>query len=794
MTERTEGKESRVEGLPVEPGRRGIALVIVLGLLSVMMIMGVAFSISMRTERTAAGHQMEVVKARQLVYGALAHALWDIEDDLKRNTNAVYPRHWAREPMPTWFSNAVDLYAGDAVRLLPRGLLETCGQLASPGSNSWVGGDKIWDRNAFWRNHDLLAVGAVVEGPDAGGVVQRGNVLDNTLRTIDADVGSWGRRWYRIVDPAVPQWTPVKDVGRYAYLVVNLSGLLDANRAGGAPRGIGATPGELTLDNLPEMLNVTDFTNRRALFSMDYETIADMLANNIYISTNIENLFTYSRYGPYSWDTATGAVRTSVFSLDKSETMSVPRWTKLVSELRRVGDLTGLEAMYAAWNIVDFADDDRVPGNLGGLQSAKVNMPSVEAFPMLNEAWAEADVTIEASTNIIGTFDCRVRYAPEYEIIYPFISPSLPPGRYVVTHTFTAGAANDIPGLAGWPAPATYTINSVLANRHLRVRALTPLPFFNVTAKDQPLTLGGPLRLDLAVDLSIEDLDEGVAVDVVSGLQLQLEIDLPAVILSYTDDTGGGKECIDPRRNYDMDEWLSVTNHSMATTNAATLAWFAANPGSDGDLWMYVKDAPYESVGELGAIYYGRTWETFRLYDHVPGDHHDILDRFSVNADPSLPSRALVNLNTEVTQALEAVYWDMPLREYTNTPLFAAADVAGVVDLIMNSGFTNRSDMGRIDWANAFNWAALQSALAGLDPAEITELDREAIIRNSCELVGVRQNLFAILLAAQTALTPEEYGPIRAEQQALAIVWRDPYPDASGRHPCFVRWFTWLGQ
>ena len=46
--------------------RSGIALVMVLGVLSLMVLMAVSFAISMRTERVAAGNQLDTVRVRQL--------------------------------------------------------------------------------------------------------------------------------------------------------------------------------------------------------------------------------------------------------------------------------------------------------------------------------------------------------------------------------------------------------------------------------------------------------------------------------------------------------------------------------------------------------------------------------------------------------------------------------------------------------------------------------------------------------------------------------------------------------
>ncbi len=54
-----------------ESRREGVALVIVLGILSVLVIMGIAFSITTKTERTATRAYVDVVRARQLTHTAL---------------------------------------------------------------------------------------------------------------------------------------------------------------------------------------------------------------------------------------------------------------------------------------------------------------------------------------------------------------------------------------------------------------------------------------------------------------------------------------------------------------------------------------------------------------------------------------------------------------------------------------------------------------------------------------------------------------------------------------------------
>lgn len=64
------------------PHQQGIALIIALGVLSVMLIMAVSFAISMRTERVAAGNSLDSVKANQLIRSALAVVMADLHQRL----------------------------------------------------------------------------------------------------------------------------------------------------------------------------------------------------------------------------------------------------------------------------------------------------------------------------------------------------------------------------------------------------------------------------------------------------------------------------------------------------------------------------------------------------------------------------------------------------------------------------------------------------------------------------------------------------------------------------------------
>jgi hypothetical protein len=91
--------------------------------------------------------------------------------------------------------------------------------------------------------------------------------------------------------------------------------------------------------------------------------------------------------------------------------------------------------------------------------------------------------------------------------------------------------------------------------------------------------------------------------------------------------------------------------------------------------------------------------------------------------------------------------------------------------------FTNLSDIGHA--TNVFGTAAL----GGLTPFE-----REAFFRNAVGLFNTRQQYFHVLLFAQTTRIVAQIGEREiAGVRAVAEVWRDPLPNAEGRHPYVVR-------
>jgi hypothetical protein len=239
----------------------------------------------------------------------------------------------------------------------------------------------------------------------------------------------------------------------------------------------------------------------------------------------------------------------------------------------------------------------------------------------------------------------------------------------------------------------------------------------------------------------------------------------------------------------------------------------------------YVANRELRSVGELGYLPIDR-WFTITLYDHSHSDrhgmlpasgYHPVLDYFTVS-DPSVPVRGRVNVNTRSTCVLGAVFLDMPVDvESEATPgtkrIPAKRTTGNVNDCVKlarrlqsKGPFTKVSDIGRI-----FQWSPVphlgvynQSTNPGLDePAQLLaeiggatgfgELEREALIRNACELLTTQQQTFLIILRADSfspryGMTTIRRGNVLASTHAVAQVWRDASPTPGlANHRCFVQ-------
>jgi hypothetical protein len=87
-----------------------------------------------------------------------------------------------------------------------------------------------------------------------------------------------------------------------------------------------------------------------------------------------------------------------------------------------------------------------------------------------------------------------------------------------------------------------------------------------------------------------------------------------------------------------------------------------------------------------------------------------------------------------------------------------------------------------------------------IDPYNMDNTRKESIIRNSYQLFNANQQLFTIVVTAQTindqgtvgTFDGEDVDTVSGEKRAVALVWRDPFPGPSGRHEMFVKLLKYL--
>ncbi len=703
----------------------GVALILVLGAVALLMLLAVSFAISMRTERLAAGNYADTVRTRQLAQVGLVRAMDEIARSMGTNlfhTNGarVYPP-WtvANASGGKIVSNQYDkLLVGATTNFIPRSLLAE----ATPAlANSWV---EIRTRNV-----------SSVTGPIT-------NLTTNYDQTL---------------------------MGRVGYLIINCSGLLDANFAGGTNRLYGTNAAEIALTDLPEIGSAADNLLNKRKTDIRYETLKEL--HELSGASQPASFFIYSYFPAGYW---TGTTTNYPVNLAGSAAALALRKSRIIQAFRDAG-LTnaapfGEAAGILYTNLLDYLDDDNRPDNW---------KTAVERVPMISEV-AVSNRLVQIDPPPSATYQSVAEVAIEWW--YPFVkapgdsfsircsATPVPTDNPVVLIAPPGGPLPQQPLIWPWQSPPFTPATNSLGVVHMALEPILPVTpdYINF------------LLTNLVIEVVRVD---GTVVDRVEGIVLSnaCSYTTPTPQVSWT-----RREVIDPRFNFNArdttNQWAAQINgQSLGMTNAATTNYRAiATNNCDGDLRMYVADSTnLHSVGELGYLAFA-PWRTVKLYG---ANLHRVLDTFAMGTNDSdiyvtHSRRGLVNPNSEVPEALAAVFAGMPVDEYPGGPSnrLSLVSARNVADQIISGPIcTNLSDFGR----GLTNLAAL-----GAD----NELKKESFFRNSCGLLSVRQNLFAILIEAQLAyvnIFPTYMN--MAHQRAVAVVWRDPY---TGEF--FLRSFQWL--
>ena len=580
-------------------------------------------------------------------------------------------------------------------------------------------------------------------------------------------------------------------IGRVGYYAINSSGLLDANIIGGRARGQGRSGEEIPLSPtlLAEVNNATEFLKRRTNYWRRIESLPELYYLGIQgtpraLATNPppEHLFIYSNFG---LDLKTnGQPKISLAGTANDFENNTALRTNVIAGLIACGVPLPDQVFN---NFLDYIDTDFEPRDLDSF--------CTEAVPMINEVIFSNSVTQVATTN--GPVSTHRIYMT-IETWHPFpdkgfndvriVGPSpLANFNLVVPAELTPDPVAHLITPGPYAINPNHTPNSFRLTTFVWQRVATNVPFASPQVA---------VRINLSGDYFVETA---------SGVRLDKASLPPANIAIRAPLPGGPAARIasfavkDPRLNYDRAQWESQAD-TFVTPNTGNRN--AENLG-EGISTMYVRDFPLHqnkvgaglgSVSDLGFLSVGTPWRTIALYNTPGVNLHPVLDQFTLATNAV--RRALVNINSPHIPVLASAFYDLPIESHPggsgpNVSINAARLMAGhvVSNLAVGARYEKNRSIAVVGDFNSGFVGSMNSALSS--PALTNDALIESVIRNSADLFSYRQNLFTVLLYAQSITLG---GTTGAEQRAVAVVWRDPeYDDpANQTNKTLLRFFKWL--
>lgn len=790
--------------------RRGIALVIVLGLMAMLIVMGLSFAVSMRTEQRAARMSGYQLGSMELMYYAVAEAMNHIETDLSSQPFAA----------PNWGNYTI--HSGNNA------------------GRAWL------VRDATWGNNSLLNWYGAWFAP--GGIVPS-NAPSARNETNEV-------RWMRVYYPE----TPPREAGILSYMVLDCSGLLDANGnhetdkqlAVFLPRGPGTNVSELALSaTLLKEMNPGGESNlvngrvgigrakpfgrvetlpdiRVAGYAMyPYESSMNTTSRPLRSTIIPTNFYVLSRY-PSGYSLG-GLVATQQTYIGGTASELKNRHDQVVPF---IGSLikSPAEAETFFKNLIDFVDPDIVPGGLEDeipLNGNNADCYCTEPVQMLNE--------LQVMTVLRPSGASAVEIATRFrtELIFPFAYtsnyPSYPKTRLRIKGRYEGGTFADKNASKSFtleytnlpPVWVQSPTNMSLESKHFALPQITWYALASLTNAALPDKM--VIEEWCVLDMSGHVLDR-IAPDGAGGRIVELSFPV-----SFTPDMASLNKIYacswavnDPRINWNFSShWTKLYAGRLLGNNpdaAPENSFGRMNPiakaapaepdasAERGDPYMYVHNGPLRSVGDLGYLLFlpNRPWQTLNLIGAGSSvikttTNIRVLDFFTIFKDDV--RYGLVNMNTSLTNVLATAFFNLPIEIAPGVPapppgngVVSSAEALQLAAAIMagrpsDSGFPNISNICLGQLHDAIN----------VVPRITSWQAREGLVRNTCGLLGVRNNVFSIILSTQSRrqfVDPETGGSrtIRVgSHNAMATVWRDPFL-VDGRHNMYLHTFRWYDE
>jgi len=791
-----------------EDRRQGVALIIVLGFLSIMVMMAVAFLTQSRVERMVSNASLEAMRSRQIAQTAIASSMQDYLNALK-SVDQTDTEH--------------DIFlSGD-----------DSGGISHYYSGLTLGDDRL----LIGKVEDWLKV-AHLDTAKGGGAVSD-----------DIQEAEW--IWVR-EDPGARS----RILGRYAYAVFDMSGLLDANL-------LGADYG----DNIPQYGSISNRNNvRRMLFdALDesaggnkqlrlnfyrdvwrgFDTPAALLnltdgdfndgrnsGANRWLGLDMdeeagEPLGDISALSPYSY---------SVLHLgsEGGQNLKIPcDAANIVASA--AAPLAAISGTAAAGTIHQALQDYESPA---GTPPQGTDYPSVKNVPMFNEVGIQVSLqgTATAVINPADGFpfwNYNMIVVLRTEFWYPFpaaehhgigvpafsftplvggdstLGPASSTANIWVQLMGSAGGTM-IPLLATPPPGLAIAIPLPSAANCAIPRAIPPV---TITV---PLTdaAGGSALLPQGMNLMVAYIQTRIGAPLmvtqgagnadstpsISSTPLGLEWPFipPVTVVSGPLPTGGPPtpllpswEADDPRLNHDMNHW-SQTGPTWGATNNATIGAQATAMGSIGynpGSYFYCRNGLMESPAELGYIPTDTPWVTLDIFSD---DGIRLMNRLICNPDvyellseyDVFFTNGTVNPYTRNTNVLNACFYGLDIREApgvagspSGSELVNGGELRELVDAIM----AEPQKDGFAGWARVLS--------DGHIVPDWNKNNRISALGNTWGLFNESDRIFVVAVIAQSIKESADetqegnWNPtediISGERRAVALCWLDASAEGS---------------
>ena len=835
--------------------RRGVALIVVLGFLSIMVVMAVAFITQARMERMVADVSMDAQRGRQMARTALNVAMSDYSYQLYDKKKFMLP------PLDSdyeLFLSKAGLASGEIQPSLPN----DNGTLAGSGLEIMKGEARNWIPRRY--------------------LADEAYAMENT-------------RWILVRrDPSKGEGKDNPIVGRYAYACFDMSGGIDANlvaltegvaNVGNATnrssvrdvglgelkemqpiQGLADKPPDASLfkrlrrgwhgfDSLAELILLTNGRynggensqavkyNGAIYYYIDEGVSAEELPPSetwgppksggprwrsgegwtriedhgqpALNSTNVSDLVPYSlasfRGWEYNANTATWKTNNLV-AWDENPAWSPDEWEKALGELKK---------QFADEKIPDWWNNalNDYTNSLGYPQA--FDYPSPKNVPMLNEV----SMTVTPSLTDVQN-QLRIDVALQIEWWFPFpsaenkrtesytlaptigVGPSADGSADIWIPMRGAGNAFSVPQQVITPAPITFTAVSGVPKA---AAALTYSALISVTMADAAAILSASnlVQIGFIGGEGIKISTGGQPVDWMPAQVLDFRTAAGPMLTMGTQYGPYYWEVHDPRLNHLEEGAWEQGSGTMGLINAAAKS---QGYGTNGDSTnFYCRNAPMVSPVEVGYFNTGLPWKTVEFCTKEGADALSRMVTRKMIDDLSgvgvAYTNGTINPNTSSSNVLRSAFAGLRIKD-SGSALDDAelSELVGIFGTITksktitdNSGSDSFSGacMRGVDWM----WAKYFQP-DGYYGKKWSKNERHRLIERTWGLFNPNNSMFTALVIGQVvkegAKEPGKWSEddvITGERRGVALVWRDPTPPGLGKpHEMFVRMFKFLDE